>query len=482
MPSAAFAIPAFSDVDGSAWYATDVGWTTRYGLMRGYADSDCFGVGEQLTRAEFAAMLTNWAGVETSADHDTTGLPDLAENAWYTGVCNWAVETGVITGYTTDSGTFFGPNDPVTREAAAVILQRWVALAGGDAQTPDDEVLADFPDASTVSPWARSAVAWAVATGVVSGVDRADGSAWLEPGRPVLREEAAALAHRTANATEALDSLATDRRNVFSDSFDETLFEAGVGMRTTYRLGSVAETAGASNCIVSGEVVGMSRSFMVAPVVEEGASPLFYTDFYVRVDETLFGSPMPSSGEPALPEELADDPSIITVRVSGGVGDLMVQRNIYEGVNEDLVEIASTELRLGTGDRCVFFLYEIGDGADRNAAGNHYYLRNGAFGVWRQEAGGAFANPADSAETLSAAAIAQASISPKAEATREAYGTYDERRAAALEQVEEEYRAGAMSQQAHDAFVAQFEAERSGFARILTPEEQAAEENRSAGK
>lgn len=50
-----------------------------------------------------------------------------------------------------------------------------------------------FADAGDVSGWAREALSWAVAEGVMNGVGAGDGSLELQPARPCTRAEAAAL-------------------------------------------------------------------------------------------------------------------------------------------------------------------------------------------------------------------------------------------------------------------------------------------------
>ena len=122
LPATAFAAQEFDDVEADGWYYKRVCECTDKGYMHGYAGSYLFGVGDTLTRAQFAGILANYAGVSEdtlSATKDTTGIPDLAKGGeWYTGACNWAVRTGVIVGYSDSEGntTSFGPNDPITRE------------------------------------------------------------------------------------------------------------------------------------------------------------------------------------------------------------------------------------------------------------------------------------------------------------------------------------------------------------------------------
>lgn len=195
-PGAAFAA-SFTDVDPGGWYADVVAYCSGEGYMNGYAGTSEFGVGKNLKRAELCAVMarrSGASGAETSASADSTGKADLAGGGqWYTGVCNWAVRTGVVQGYA-DGTNRFGPNDPVSREMAVVIFWRAAGEAAADAGAY--AALDAYPDAAAVSSWARDAMAWAVGSGVIGGAVHADGTRWLEPGRDVLREECAALLAR----------------------------------------------------------------------------------------------------------------------------------------------------------------------------------------------------------------------------------------------------------------------------------------------
>ncbi|WP_297156015.1 leucine-rich repeat protein, partial [uncultured Ellagibacter sp.] len=122
--------PTFSDVDYGEWYAPGVSFVVAKGLMRGYSDSDAFGVGNSLTRAELAMILWRYTDPDAAAafvaeeSKNETGLPDVADGEWYTGAANWAVSAGVINGYEGENGerTGFGPSDPVTCEQLLLIL------------------------------------------------------------------------------------------------------------------------------------------------------------------------------------------------------------------------------------------------------------------------------------------------------------------------------------------------------------------------
>ncbi|MCD8317098.1 MAG: S-layer homology domain-containing protein [Eggerthellaceae bacterium] len=190
---------SYSDVVSGAWYVPYIQWVSDNGIMNGYDDgSGTFGVEQNLSRAQFAQILANWAGVDTDGvEDDTTGISDLENgNQWYTGACNWAYENGYIIGYDLPDGVVFDPDGNVTREQAVVILERWAAQNGMDTSF-DQFALDGFSDAGDVSSWASEAMAWAVANGVLTG-DLSGDDLLLNPGGEITRDQVSALIYRTA--------------------------------------------------------------------------------------------------------------------------------------------------------------------------------------------------------------------------------------------------------------------------------------------
>ncbi len=85
----------------------------------------------------------------------------------------------------------FGPNDVITREQLAVILMNYARFKGYDVSVRAE--LSSFGDAASVSPWARDAVSWAVAKGLIQGSNN-----MLMPGGSAERCQLAAILQRFA--------------------------------------------------------------------------------------------------------------------------------------------------------------------------------------------------------------------------------------------------------------------------------------------
>lgn len=165
----------FTDVSASDYYATAAGFVSDKGLIKGYSGTRHFGGANSMTRAQFATILWRYAdpvaaGAYNNDATNESGMPDVASNDFYTAAVNWAVSNGVIKGYTHEDGTStFGPNDTVTFEQMMTIIAR---LKGGSAiESTDASVLDRFADASSVSSYAKPALAWAYNQGFYSGSD-----------------------------------------------------------------------------------------------------------------------------------------------------------------------------------------------------------------------------------------------------------------------------------------------------------------------
>lgn len=96
-----------ADVDQSQWYAPYVNWAVDSKVMDGYSEDD-FGVGDSLTREQFAAVVAKAVGADVdSADQAALGaFPDAdGVSGWARATMAWAVEAGVLNGVGTEDGS-----------------------------------------------------------------------------------------------------------------------------------------------------------------------------------------------------------------------------------------------------------------------------------------------------------------------------------------------------------------------------------------
>ena len=183
----------FADNRADTWFRAAVEEMSAKGVMNGYGDGTFFGVGHQLTRGEFAALLHNWAqpGLADIEDENETKLADVADGQFYTSAANWAVANGIINGVSNPDGTrSFAPDQPVTLEQMCVIIGNLVDRDA--ASTADTSELAKYVDGAQVSPWAAHYVAWASEVGLFSGSVEQDGL-HVRGGDPIMRERVAGV-------------------------------------------------------------------------------------------------------------------------------------------------------------------------------------------------------------------------------------------------------------------------------------------------
>ena len=174
----------FTDVSHS-WADDGIQYCVTHQLMSGIGN-DLFGPKLTTTRAQIVQILYNLEGEAKVSGK--TPFTDLT-NDWYQDAVLWAYQTGVVAG---TSSTTFEPDLPVTREQIAVILMEYMTrvLKFERTWTPAD--LSRYPDAGSVSDWAKNAMADAVALGLISGASNG-GQTCLEPQGSATREQVATI-------------------------------------------------------------------------------------------------------------------------------------------------------------------------------------------------------------------------------------------------------------------------------------------------
>lgn len=151
----------FTDVKKENWFYPAVSYVMNKGLMTGMVNGG-FAPNEELSKVQFAVVLYRMEGSpEVSLSANTLAIP---ENAYYAPAVFWADQTGLLDGLQVTS---IKPEDKITREEMITMLFRYAQQKGFDTQERAD--LSQFADAEKVSPSAKEAVSWAVATGMISG-------------------------------------------------------------------------------------------------------------------------------------------------------------------------------------------------------------------------------------------------------------------------------------------------------------------------
>ena len=153
----------FLDVNEGDWFYDAVAYAYENGLMDGVGGNR-FAPNSATTRAQLVTILYRMEGQPAvSGDLPFT---DVETGTWYTNAVLWAAQNGIVNGVT---DTTFAPGDEITRQQLVTILYRYAEAKGYDVSASAD--LSGYPDAGQVQDYAQPAMAWAVAKGIVEGMD-----------------------------------------------------------------------------------------------------------------------------------------------------------------------------------------------------------------------------------------------------------------------------------------------------------------------
>lgn len=170
----------FIDVTDSEWFAPNVAWAASHEVMNGVGDG-CFDANAETTQGMMDQILY-------SLDGNKPVAPGAGEE-WWTAADNWAKREGVMNGV-----AGYDPSAPATRDQIIVMLFNYARLKGYDTTSRAD--LSSFPDADSVSDWAREAMSLAVAAGIIYGTMDAQGNVILDPHGTATRAQIAAIMQR----------------------------------------------------------------------------------------------------------------------------------------------------------------------------------------------------------------------------------------------------------------------------------------------
>lgn len=150
----------FTDVEGH-WAEDAIRYVYERGLMNGM-EADLFLPDGEMTRAMLVTTLYRMEGSpKPGPDNPFT---DVNSDAWYTDAVLWASENGIVNGVDED---LFAPDASITREQLATMLLRYAEYKSYDTSGRSD--LSDFTDADQIGGWAKEALSWANAAGLIYG-------------------------------------------------------------------------------------------------------------------------------------------------------------------------------------------------------------------------------------------------------------------------------------------------------------------------
>lgn len=155
----------FTDVGEKHWARTAINYLYQRDIVSGVSPTT-FGPNVKVNRAMAVTILHRVAGEPKHSGKNP--FTDLKEE-WYTDAVIWAYENNITSGISKDK---FGPTSSLTREQLVAFMFKYAAFDGQDVSARGD--LSKVKDSSAISSWAKDAMQWAIAEGVIKGYD--DGS------------------------------------------------------------------------------------------------------------------------------------------------------------------------------------------------------------------------------------------------------------------------------------------------------------------
>lgn len=173
----------FEDISGHN-YKIDIEALASRGIINGKTDN-IFEPNSTMTRAEFATIIARGLGLPVK-NNDV--FKDVEANDWFYNYVGTAYAYGIIKGVSENK---FNPNGTITREEAAVMVQRAAKLCGMNTDMDalaSRDVLAQFFDYVKSSDWSQSALAFCYNEGILS-----DDVMDIKPKEMVTRAEIASM-------------------------------------------------------------------------------------------------------------------------------------------------------------------------------------------------------------------------------------------------------------------------------------------------
>ena len=186
----------FTDVSEKDWFFDDVLFVYDYGLMVGTGKT-LFSPHETVTRGMMATIL--WRMEGSPIPKGKNRFTDVEAGKRYADAITWTAENGIFADYDKDR---FKPDDPITREQLAAIFYRYADYKGYDLTVKGN--LDKFKDADKITDYAKTAMQWAVGSGLVKGKS----GNLLDPQGTATRAEIAAMLHRFIEKYELVRGIA----------------------------------------------------------------------------------------------------------------------------------------------------------------------------------------------------------------------------------------------------------------------------------
>ena len=150
-------IPQFIDLGNHAWAADAINSLADEGIIKGTSENT-FSPANNITRADFALLLVRAFKLESA---NTENFADVSTSDYFASELAVARNTGIVNGIGDNK---YAPRNTITRQDMMVIVYR--AL---QAFLPEGASAEQYPDFTSVAPYARDAVSALIGEGLVNG-------------------------------------------------------------------------------------------------------------------------------------------------------------------------------------------------------------------------------------------------------------------------------------------------------------------------
>ena len=175
----------FVDVENIDWAKDHIVKLYNAGIINGKTSTN-FAPYDNITREEFVKLIV--ALTSLSDDGSAASFNDVPEDSWFAPYVKAAVANGVVKGIGSNN---FGTGSNATRQDIAVMIVNALGKKG----VAITEETANFADGANVADYAKNAVAFLSAKGVITG----DGNGYFNPTAKATRAEVAVMLSRVSD-------------------------------------------------------------------------------------------------------------------------------------------------------------------------------------------------------------------------------------------------------------------------------------------
>ncbi|MFB9324999.1 S8 family serine peptidase [Paenibacillus aurantiacus] len=186
---------SFTDIDRS-WAKSQIEAMARKLIVNGTSET-LFSPKKNVTRAEYAAMISRALGLNPSAD---VTLSDVRTSDWYANEVTAAYAAGIVTG---DGAGHFNPNGIITREQMSTMLARAMTLLGVQPSMSQPSHTT-YQDVSGFSSYARNSIEAVTAAGIMQG-ESINGVTYFHADAAVTRDMATVALYKLLKQAKLTD-------------------------------------------------------------------------------------------------------------------------------------------------------------------------------------------------------------------------------------------------------------------------------------